>query len=948
VTAGTLVLGALNGLVIGLLAVGLVLVFRSNRFLNLAHAQLGALPALLLAKFVLDWGWGWAEAFPLAVALGVATGVVVDRAFVRRMRARTTSTVTLLLLSVGIAQLLLALTLVPALIPNGSRLNAKGYPLPFQSHLRVGGVVLGGQYVLTLVLAPALILALAAFLKYSVMGKMIRAAAGNPDAARLCGISTSRVSTVTWAIAGGLAAIAAILQAPALGGASGASLGPDLLLLALGAAALGGFASILGALVGGLLIGITDQVTLAVTHRAGTAEVAVFILILGIVLSRGRVISTAFTSDAAVSHDRSPTEVPPEVRTRAIVARRPLWLGGGALAIALLAPLLPYFRSENHRFELALVLVYAIVAVSLTVLIGWGGQVSLGHFAVVGVGAFVAARLIPDGWSLPVVLVGAGLCGAGIMVLVGIPALRVRGFALAVTTLGLAVIAPDWLFRQGWFGSSQPFGIDLKAPAIIAGLGHPSSQIGVYYAALAVLALVVLGVRSLRAAGPGRLSIAVRDNERAAAAFGITPATLKLAILGLSGFIAAMGGVLWADAWRTVAASQFPPELNLSVLAAPVIGGLGSAGGAVAGAVILYLMTYFVSPLFTSVFGNFGHQLGFQLAFGGGGLVAILLAYPSGIAGAAERTWERFMPRLAGEYQARPAMGEDIPLVVSGVTVSFGGVVALQDAAITVGPGEIVGLIGPNGAGKTTLINVISGTLTPARGSVRVYGREVVDLPPEFRSPFGLCRSFQDASLFAGLTVTETIQVALAAANPTGFLSSLVHAPWASATERRTRARAQGVIDRMGLTQWARTLTSELSTGTRRICDLAAQVAASPKVLLLDEPTAGVAQRDAEAFGPLLRQIRDELDCSILIVEHDMPLLMGLCDRVYALDTGCVIAEGSPGEIRADAAVVASYLGTDDISIGRSGRAPGTKRPRTKSSRSGPRARTPASNGRPR
>jgi ABC-type branched-subunit amino acid transport system ATPase component len=216
-------------------------------------------------------------------------------------------------------------------------------------------------------------------------------------------------------------------------------------------------------------------------------------------------------------------------------------------------------------------------------------------------------------------------------------------------------------------------------------------------------------------------------------------------------------------------------------------------------------------------------------------------------------------------------------------------------------------------------MNVISGVFQPQSGSVRLRGQELVGLPAEFRAAFGLGRSFQDALLFPGLTVTETIQVALSSGSRVGFLAAAVGAPWARAADAETAARTGEVVERLGLSAWADTLTSELSTGTRRICDLAAQVAAGPAVLLLDEPTAGVAQREAEAFGPLLRRIRDELDCSILIVEHDMPLLMGLCDRVYAMEAGKVIAEGTPEEIRADPAVVASYLGTDEVAVARSG-----------------------------
>jgi ABC-type branched-subunit amino acid transport system ATPase component len=209
-----------------------------------------------------------------------------------------------------------------------------------------------------------------------------------------------------------------------------------------------------------------------------------------------------------------------------------------------------------------------------------------------------------------------------------------------------------------------------------------------------------------------------------------------------------------------------------------------------------------------------------------------------------------------------------------------------------------------------------------------VFGQEVADLPAEFRSVYGLARSFQSARLFPGLTVTETVQVALSRQNRVGFVSSAVGAPWARAANRHTRAEALKLLERLNLTGWADVPTAELSTGTRRICDLAAQVASEPKLILLDEPTAGVAQREVEMFPPLLRRIRDELDCSILIVEHDMPMLMSLCDRVYAMEQGHVIAEGTPEEVRSDPRVVSSYLGTDESAVDRSGPSGGSGRSR--------------------
>ena len=912
---GTLVLGLLNGLTIGLLAVGLVLVYKSNRFLNLAHAQLGTVSALLLGKLVLAQGWNWWIAFVMSVAAGVLVGVAVERLFVRPLRARRASPITLLLLSVGVSQLLLAATFIPALTIDSTTM----YPQPFVSHVRIGGVVLSATAVLTILLVPALALGLAAFLRYSITGKSIRAAASNPDAARLCGISTSRVSAITWAAAGGLSAVSAILQAPTQPSFNVASLGPYLLTLTLGAAALGAFVSMPAALGGGVLLGLVSQVVSSHTGHGPQTELAVFGLILAIILVRGGAISRVFASSGAAVPDRPALRVPAALRASPLVRFQRLALAATGLFVAVLFPKFPYFRTEPHRFLLVLVLVYAVIGVSLTALIGWAGQVSLGHVAVVGIGAFLTAKLAPHGWNLIGLFLVAGALGAAVLVVVGLPALRVRGLTLAVTTLGLAVIAPDWLFRQSWFGSTANFGIPVESPNLAAGLPAPHGQLALYYVALAILAAELLTAAAFRRSTPGRLTLAVRDNERASAAFGVTPATVKLAMLAVSGFFAATAGVLWAVTWRSVATSHFGPELSVAVLAIPVIGGLGSISGAVAAAAAIYLPAFFIGPQLTHVFGSAGHNLGFQLFLAGAGLVGTMLAYPTGIAGAAQQAWERMLARRATASSRRAPDATAEPLAVTDVRLKFGGVVALDGASITVGEREIVGLIGPNGAGKTTLVNVISGVLRPDGGSVRVHGQEVVDLAADIRASYGLGRGFQDATLFPGLTVTETVQVAMAHAHRVGVVAALLGAPWVRASERHTRLEAAKLLERFGLEPWAGALTAELSTGTRRVCDLAAQVAGGPTVLLLDEPTAGVAQREAERFGPLLRRIRDELDCSILIVEHDMPLLMGLCDRVYAMEAGRVIAEGDPGSIRNDPAVIASYLGTDQTAIERSG-----------------------------
>jgi ABC-type branched-subunit amino acid transport system ATPase component/ABC-type branched-subunit amino acid transport system permease subunit len=946
---GTLVLGLINGATIGLLAAGFVLVYKSNRFLNLAHAQLGAVSAMLLAKLCIDGGWNFWPALAVCLLLGVGVGLLVERFVIAPVRRKTSSPIRLLLLSVGISQLLLALTYIPGLLPSGG--GSVGFPQPFDANVEVGGVVLDGMSVLTLVLVPVLLVALTVFLQRSSFGRQIRAAANNPQAARLCGVSTRRVSLMTWGIAGGLSATSAVLSGPSSVGSSFAAVGPSLLVLTLGAAAFGAFVSIPWAVGGGVGLGVVNQVVLERTRDAGQAQLAVFGVILIVILVRGRAIDRVFAVAGAAVPERPLLRMPTVLQNSGLYRHAHRWLGLAALAVAVVLPQLPYLREESNRFLLVLLLVYALVGVALTMLIGWAGQVSLGHFAIVGLGAFLAARYIDAGYTLLAVLVLVGLLSALATVVVGLPALRVRGLTLAVTTLGFAVLAPEWLFLQKKVGGDTPFTTPVDFPDIGGGLGQVTSQAQVYYLALGFLALTVLATSALRRSSAGRTILAVRDNERAIAALGVTPSTNKLAILALSGFLAGVAGVFWAITWQRVSPTQFSPDLSQAVLALPVVGGLGSVVGAIVAAIFIYGPTLFLAPHLVPLLGDFGKNAGFLLAVGGLGMVGVMMQFPNGIAGFAQEKWQALLDRRALSAGARRAAPEgsadadhvmegaaaahigtevaapasrrpdagDVALTVRGAAISFGGIKALDGADLTIREHEIVGLIGPNGAGKTTLMNVVSGTLSPDAGSVTVFGHEVVDLPADVRSAYGLARSFQDASLFAGLTVAETVQLGVERGTKTGMVGALVGAPWVRGANDESRMRAEEILESFGLGPWADVLTSSLSTGTRRICDLATQVAARPKLLLLDEPTAGVAQREAEAFGPLVRRIRDELDCAIVLVEHDMPLLMGLCDRVYAMEAGRVIAEGTPDEIRANPRVISSYLGSEQSAIERSG-----------------------------
>ncbi len=694
-SAGTLVLGLINGLIIGLLAVGFVLVYKANRFLNLAQAQLGAVSAMLLAKVVNDWGWNWWVSLLGCLAVGVATGLLVERFLVSVVRKRSKSPIRLLMLTIGVGQILLALTYIPALTPK----SQAAFPQPFTSHLEVGGVVLTGMSVLTMIAVPVLLIFLTVFLEWTSAGKQIRAAASNTDAARLCGISVNRVSLIAWGLAGGLAALAAVLSGPTTASFNAQALGPYLLMLTMGAASFGAFVSIPAAVGGGIGLGLVYQIVAAETNNAGTAELVVFATILLVILLRGRTIGRVFGFSGAAVPELPGVRIPQVLRKTARVRWAPSSMLGVALAVALVFPHLPYFSQQGNQFLLVLVLIYALIGVSLTILVGWAGQVSMGSFALVGIGAFATARWAgQSGWSLLDLLPVAGVIGAAASVAIGLPALRVRGLTLAVATLGLAVIAPDWLFLQHWLGGSTPFTTLVNPTTVLPGIGSIETPLDLYYVILVVLVAVTVSARALRRSAAGRVIIAVRDNERASSALGITPSTVKLRVLALSGFIAGATGVFWALAWESLSPAQFPAEVSIAVLALPVIGGMGSLSGVVAAAVVLYMGTFFIGPHVSGLLGSLGQNAGFLLLFSGIGVVGAMVQFPNGIAGAVQDRWQAHLNRRAAQLTVsevpsapsriatetktdlgvlkagRTAVAADgsVPLVVRDITKHFG------------------------------------------------------------------------------------------------------------------------------------------------------------------------------------------------------------------------------------------------------------------------------------
>jgi ABC-type branched-subunit amino acid transport system ATPase component/ABC-type branched-subunit amino acid transport system permease subunit len=947
---GDVVAGVVRGLAYALMAVGIVLVYRTTGVINFAHAAVGGMGGMLLTMFAVTYDWPYWIALLMSIGAGALLAAAIELIVVRRLF--TAPRLILFIATLGAAQLVFVVTLqiirvtegkaVPSAFNGapGARYDVFGlfdFPLSWEptDHIR-----LLARDLSVLVIAPLAILAISWFMQRTRFGLAVRAAASNADTSRLFGISVKRVSTIVWALAGGLAVLTVALIAPFNELPSPAS-GSDplsftLLLRVLTVALLAGMRSLPSTLPAGILVGFLEVAVRG--HYSTTPEVfdaVLFVLVLVIVLVRGR------TAREEGGWSLAPRIRPIPARLQGLWwVRRMNVLGFLLAGLALtLVPILS--RDPNNRILYTQMLLYSIVGLTVTLLTGWAGQLSMGQFAFVGLGTLTTMALRHnEGWSYGAALAVTAAVGLVAAVLIGLPALRVRGLYLALTTLAFAVAATSWLFKQDVLVADAPGGGKLNTvPAqsrLALGDTNLSGRVTFYFICLGAFALVFLLVAQVRSTGFGRSMLAVRDNEEMASACTVRPARVKLAAFAIAGSLSAVaGGLLLMTFSGFDANQQFPASESTRIVAITIIGGLGSLIGPLLGSLwVIGIPALFrgsdIAPLLTS-----GVGLLVLLMYFPGGLVQILYAGRDQLLALADRRLgDRTPAKVAPSERPVPsrpprealALGEHEPwLATEHVTVRFGGRVAVDDVTITVHRGELVGLIGTNGAGKSTLMNAISGSVRSSSGRIEVLGREVSRLSMPTRHRVGLGRGFQAARLFPDLTVRETVQVALEARAESPLLPSLLHLPPSPRLERAKRAEAEEIIGFLGLGRYADRFISELSTGTRRIVELACLLAVDARVLMLDEPTGGVAQRETEAFGPLIRRIQRELDAAVLLIEHDMPLVTGISDRIYCLEAGQVIAEGTPREIRDDPRVIASYLGTDERAIRRSGQRAGAR-----------------------
>ena len=934
-----LLVGLVTGLTYAAFAAGFVLIYRSTGVLNFAHGEMGAFGLAVFVLLLVNYDVNWWFAFVLAVAACALAGAVVELVVVRRLF--DSPRLVLLIATIGVGQILLLarISWIPDITAGGSIPTAFDVTWEPTDDLRMQA-----REFTVLLVVPILIAALGLFLTRTRFGLAVRASASNPDTARVFGTSPRRVSTIVWAISGAFAAATAILIAPlngtqaALVDDTGQALAEVLLLRVLIVSLLARMRSLPGVLGAGVAVGVVEKVVrdnVATTNQT-IVDLFMFLAVLVVVLWLAR-----------SQRDESGWSLSPRVRPVPERLRRIWWvrhlnhIGFVVLFGALV--LLPLVVTTNAGlFTWTVILLWAMVALSLTILTGWSGQLSLGQFAFVGVGGLTTVAL-SSGHDLPVPLdlfelsvelpwglamLGGTVTGITFALLVGIPALRVRGLFLAVATLAFAVASARWLLVQDVFTGGTTIPRPARPPSIF-GIDFGASRANLYYLCLGSLAAMSWIASRIRASGVGRTFIAVRDNEEMAAASTVAPARVKLAAFAVSGGMAAFaGGLLVSVVPSLEPSTTFAAVESIQVVVIAIIGGLGSIAGPILGSLWVRGLPE-VTP---------DELLDLQRLFTSNiGLLVLLMYFPGGLLQIVytlrDKLLDRAEDRLADTEVAstlgsttptarsrgqRAPVPDGVPaLAATDIRVRFGGNVAVDGVTFSVAPGELVGLIGTNGAGKSTLLNAISG-FVPSTGTVEVHGTDITSLDAAGRHRVGLGRGFQAARLYPDLTVREGLQVALEARRRSPFVASMLGVPPSPARERAKRAEADEIIDYLGLGRYADQATGNLSTGTRRIVELGSLLAVDAQVLLLDEPTGGVAQRETEAFGPLIKRIQAELDAAVVVIEHDMPLVMSISDRVYCLESGIVIAEGPPEQVRQDDAVIASYLGTDERAIQRS------------------------------
>lgn len=572
---------------------------------------------------------------------------------------------------------------------------------------------------------------------------------------------------------------------------------------------------------------------------------------------------------------------------------------GLVLVVLLLAVAAPILLAGQSYYSglLAYAAVLAIFGLSINLTVGYLGLISFGHAAFFGLGAYVAGLAIINlGVNYWVMLLIAPIPAALLGALVGVASVRLGGAYFAIATLTTAEILR--LVVSNWIDLTRgPLGLIVRRPRVekIESLGLVFHQ---YYllAALAGLAVAVFVVHRLLNSPTGRSWMVIRESNDLAESIGIRTMRQRVVAIAISGGLAGFAGVLFIPRTLVLTPDLFNPMFSATGLLIAILGGKGTLIGPLLGGAIFAALPEtlrFVDEYRIAIFAII--------------LLAVIRIQPGGLAklfrlSTPFRLPDAPAPRGDLAFEPSPVLS------VKGLTKRFGGLIAVDDVSMTIQPGELVGIIGPNGAGKTTCLSLISGFTPPTGGEVRYGERRITGNAPSMLVAEGLARTFQQAALCGSQTVFENVLAAASSfERETALASVLRGAGWREREARRVQ-RAWDCLRFVGLDDKASVEAGSLPYGEQKMLAIAVSLATSPRLLMLDEPAAGLNHTEANRLAELLRELRRR-GLTIVLVDHNLRMMMSLCDRIIVLDRGRLIAQGTPAEVQADKAVIDAYLG---------------------------------------
>ena len=580
-----------------------------------------------------------------------------------------------------------------------------------------------------------------------------------------------------------------------------------------------------------------------------------------------------------------------------------IWLLAAAVPLVALLPLPDFWIAQLNYIGL-----YALVCLGLVLLTGVGGLTSFGQAAFVGVGAYTTAYLTLNTGMSPwlTLFVGLGITAISALV-VGAITLRMSGHYLPLATIAWGLSLYYLMGNLDALGKYDGL-LGLKSLSIGSlDIGQGRLFFILTWAILIAGAVALLNLLDSR---PGRAIRSLKGGSQMAEAMGISTFRYKVTIFLIAALFASIAGWLLAHFQRTVNPSAFGLKMGIEYLFMAVIGGVGYVWGAIVGAALIKLLDDYLQVALPALIGTSGS---YEVIVFGVAMVLVLKYMPDGIWSFVARKiprpprkmdWQAAEPLSA---RSKPRMGE-LVLKVDKIRKQFGGLTAVNDISFDIHAGQIVGLIGPNGAGKSTTFNLITGVLAKTSGHVTYRGHDISALPSREISRQGMARTFQHVKMIPDMTVLENVALGAYTRGETGVLSSMLGTN--KSEEQRCMKEAQHQLERIGMGNYLHEQAGNLAMGPQRLMEIARALCCDPALLLLDEPAAGLRHKEKQELIKVLRQLQSE-GMSILLVEHDMDLVMDVCDHLVVMEFGTLLTQGTPAEIQASPAVRAAYLGTE-------------------------------------